>query len=501
MHIQTLDVLTWILGKNSAIFQILTLSSQRHALPEIEDSLLLRCFEEYVLEACACQNEEEQQTRGTYFEKEHIVREVSGWLQKLQKNSSVMDTGMDTAVAPPPTPTPSTAVLQRIISMCILVRDFEDIRVYVEGRWQCGVQECRRGGGATANTPPEETAQSAAVGPGQVVLQKAWVVRRNLPHYRGASEGAPPAWDTKHETWLSAEWSETLARIDIEAKLVLCAEIIQHGHDALAGCTTMCVFLGQNMPGVAPYTPDALMHWYAQDSDTDDMQMICDVWNYGWCRQKHDNMHVPAVQFAATMPALTVEIMRVVAVFCSNLVYTVRTGLLQHCVRIDLEALKVLVTIYDNIQDKTESQQKYVLDRMKNSTKKSCWGLHKACSDMQMRLRMYVYHRHMQGHTHTAALLEHLVQSTGCFSARENVPEALQQWIKATELSSAHSTMASAIILWGGSHLAEFCTTSQCDMAVPVHKIQVVDNNGRLVDASHLFDDQLFQEYFEYSHG
>jgi len=80
MHAQLRNILTWILGTDSALYRQVMLSPRNHALVEMEESLLFRSFEEYALQACAHQSDELKAQRNNHFANPVIVKETQGWI-------------------------------------------------------------------------------------------------------------------------------------------------------------------------------------------------------------------------------------------------------------------------------------------------------------------------------------------------------------------------------------------------------------------------------------
>jgi hypothetical protein len=142
----------------------------------------------------------------------------------------------------------------------------------------------------------------------------------------------------------------------MEAHLILCGEIIQHGHDVFATVAALHGFL-QQIRGSLPYTTKDLYEWYYKDDalvgHDCNMQMVCDVYNYKSVTMTTDNTQMQSLTNCEQLSLVTLEHLRVVVIFCSSLVCKVQPVLLQNVLGVDLNALKMLVITYDHIRGKT----------------------------------------------------------------------------------------------------------------------------------------------------
>jgi len=477
MHGMRFDILKWILGANSNVYKQLTLSPRDHGLPEIEESLLLRCFEDFAIEACQQQSEHNQAIQNKHFDDPLVAGELQGWLRYSQ-----LLTGNDG--------------MKRLIYICILVRDFVEICEYVENKWVVSI-EVDRAAEAGSNDGGNTAKGFAALN--ELVQRRAAVVFENIPHYREGD--CDYKWSLRHETWKTAKWHHTIERVKTEARVIFCGEMIQQEHDATATAWTMCNFLTK-VRGSLDYTARDVVKWYGQDDlvkRTYNMKMVCDVYNYKSVTATTENVRVPPVPREQLTVDMTLEKLRVVVVFCSNLVFNVDESLLQKIVPIDLTALKLLVMIYDKIRDRSVAQQQQVLMSV-SRVSHSLAILHHGCSEMERCLRMYVYLNHLKSADHTARLLAILV-TEGVFSARDDVCSLFRAWLcNHTGLASEDSAVSSAVIRWGGHNLALFCTRCNAylrEHQEVVHEIVLIDqDDGCASDASHLLDPLLFEEYF-----
>jgi len=482
MHAQLRDILTWILGTDSSLYRQVMLSPRKHALVAMEESLLLRSFEEYALQACAQQSDELRARRNVHLANPAIVKETQGWIQHIGFAEG------------------NEALFKKIICICVLVRDFEDIRKYVERKWAQSILV-----NATVLVGGEinhgiNMAQSHARRI-RTLQGQASVVEMNVPLFCKEYSSSP--WDGRYETWKNAIWHHTVRRVILEARLILCGEIIQHRYDVLATVAALHGFL-QQIRGSLSYTTKDLYEWYYKDDGICghdcNMQMVCDVYNYKSVTMTTDNTQMPPLANCEKLSLVTMEHLRVVVIFCSSLVCKVQPALLQNVLGLDLNALKMLVMIYDRIRGKTTVEQQKIIAAI-SRVKKSFVKLHRGSCEMERCLRMYVYLRHLQDPECTARLMSHLV-SQHVFSVRDDGCVSFASWLcRKRSLAGQDSCVSSAIIEWGGQDFADFCLRSNSylrGLQPMVHEIVVCEfDDAFLNDTSTLLDPLLYKEIFD----
>ena len=480
MHGPRLDILTWILGADSTLFRRLTTSPQSHALPEIELSLLLRCFEQYALEACEHQSVQSRKLRCKHFDNPIVATECDEWRQQTR-----LQTGSDS--------------LMRLICICILVRDFDDIREFVEHRWVQTVAV-----DPVADAAAVQTALTARqfAHRKEMVRQCACIIVQNIPHFTEYNWNGN--WSLRNETWKTAHWYHVVRRVNTEARVIFCGEVIQAAHDASVAATALCDFLG-GVRGSLSYTTHDVLRWWHDPEDKNNlcynMAMVCDVYNYqSWTATVH-NVTVPPIPHEQRATRVTMETLRILVVFCSNLVCKVESGLLHDILPIDLDTLKLLVVIFDKVRCRDASQQQLVVAAVNRVTKsvKVFVQMHCACSEMERCLRLYVYLNHLQSPSNTVKLLAHIVRE-GSGLAGDDMCRLFRRWLCNFDgLCSRDCMMSAAVITWGGRDLANFCILSSVylrEQQPPVHEMFLVNTDGTLGDASHLLDPLLFHEVF-----
>jgi len=482
MHAQLRDILTWILGTDSALYRQVMLSPRKHALVEMEESLLFRTFEEYALQACAHQSDELIAQRNNHFTNPVIIKETQGWIQHVGFAAG------------------NEALRKKIICICVLVRDFDDIRKFVERKWaQSIVVDATAVVGGSINYGINMA--QAHVSRIRKLQKHASVIVMNIPYFCNEMNSSP--WDGRYETWKNAIWHHTVRRVIMEARLILCGEIIQHGHDVCATVNALHDFLKQ-IRGSLPYTAKDLYEWYNKDDalvgHDCNMQMVCDVYNYKSVTMTTDNTQMPSLNNCEQLSLVTLEHLRVVVIFCSNMVCKVHPVLLQNVLGVDLNALKMLVIIYDRIRGKTAVEQQKILAAI-GRVKKSFVKLHCGSCEMEKCLRMYVYLRHLQDPEYTARLMSHLV-SERVFSVREDACVLFASWLcRKRSLAGQDSCLSSAIIEWGGQDLADFCLRSNSylrGLQPVVNEIVMTEFDDALLnDASSLLHPFLYKEFFD----
>jgi len=149
--------------------------------------------------------------------------------------------------------------------MCVLVRDFDDIRKFVERKWAESIVV-----DATAVVGGEIkygiNMQQAHVARIRTLQKQAKAIVLNIPYFYNQVNSSP--WDGRYETWENAIWHHTARRVIMEARLILCGEIIQHGHDVCATVVALHDFLIQ-ICGSLPYTAKDVYDWYYKDDALD----------------------------------------------------------------------------------------------------------------------------------------------------------------------------------------------------------------------------------------
>jgi len=480
MHGPRLDILTWILGADSTLFRQITMSSQSHALSEIEGSLLLRCFEKYALEACENQNVHGRKQPSRHFDDPVVSAECEAWRQQTH-----LQTGSD--------------CLLRLICICILVRDFDEIRDFVERRWVDTIAVdavADAAAGHTAFTCQQFAHQN------ELVRTAACIIVQNIPYFMQVDWNGK--WNIQTETWKTAHWYHIVRRVNTDARVIFCGEMIQAAYDASATAAALCEFLG-GIRGALPYTKQDVVQWWQDHGDHHhlcyNMQMVCDVYNYQSCTATANNVVVPPIPPVQRVTHVTMETLRILVFFCSNLLCKVESRLLHDILPIDLDTLKMLVMIYDKVRSRDLLQQQGVIAAVNRVTKsvKVFVQMYRACSEMERCLHMYVYLNHLRSPSNTLALLAHIAQN-GNAPAREDICRLFRRWLCNLDgLCSQDCMISAAVLTWGGRDLANFCLRSCVflrEQQPPVHEILLANMDGTLGDASDFLDPLLFQEIF-----
>lgn len=464
MYRSTFDVFRWILGARSKLFGLLTENLHQHLTPELEENRRLHCFEAFTLEAFGLQTPASKVRRDNHFSIAHIALETQHCLQ--QTNSS-----------------PEVAkVMKRIICLCILIRDFDDVREYVECKCAETIVITR------SSLPAVDTGETDA----EMVQRKATILANNIPWYAAVG----PEWDLVRDTWKSCQWASAVAKVNMEAHLMLCGEIIKHHHNVRDAITAFCqAYTCPN--GQAKYAPERVLAWYRHENDTEDMQMICDMHMFKSSHWTRDYMCVPPAEAGMSYEKeLTTEVLRVVSAYCSTIVSRIGTTVLNTIIPINLYELREIGLFYQRIRDMPVAQQRYQIETRMHRVS-SCVHLHRACAEMERCLRMYVYMNHIQSTSHTAALISHLIQNK-FFSASDDVYVIFQKWMQHDHLASENSLLSAGILQWAGSGFAEFCQMVNVHLrGLHPAEIMLLHDDGTTSDASHLLDLGLSHEMFE----
>ena len=471
MHAHVRDVLKWILGTDSLLYRQLTLSSQEHTLPEIAKSLLLRSFEENTMEACAKQSLQQKTLRNKHLQNPSIVRETEGWMRLFGD------------------PTAKESV-KRIICLCLLVRDFDDIRDAVEKVWIAKI------GVDCAVVEVDQNAENFL----EVVcmIQKnAKLIAAHIPFF--ADHEAGIIWDPKFETWKTALWHDTIARVKLEARITFCGEIVQHGNNVRAAADILHKFLLQTQ-GQLSYTAKQVFQWYYQDDNNTtqcNMKMVCDLFNYKSVVVTAQNIVMLSLSSVPQIDEATLENVHTVAFYCSNLVCKVDSALLGSILALDLNALKMVCMICEQIRSEPLCKQKQIVAAVSRANL-SFAKLHHGACEMERCLRMYVYLRYLQDTDLISGLFVHLTQA-GVFSAQDNARSVFAMWLcRKRYLAGRDSQLSAGIIEWGGSDLAAFCLRSNAylrGLQPPSAEIEMMPfEDGTTLDFAETLDPLVFRE-------
>jgi len=315
--------------------------------------------------------------------------------------------------------------------------------------------------------------------------EKAQIIVQYLPHFMVMPGKDWWKWNTRVETYKSAIWNRTVKQVNAEASLVFCGEIIKHKHNIKLAAAVFCE-QSRDIFEDPQYTIDNVIEWYHGKSKTRDMRMICDIYNFKSSTQTNDYTYVASLEYGKS-PKLKVQIIRVVASYCSVMVDRVDPGLLHKLLSIDLNELKVTGLLYERMHDQTPELQEVYIERTKHLIP-NCMRLHKACAEMEKVLRTYVFLNHIQGPNHTRTLVVHLMQ-TGIFSENDDVWSVFQDWVTQKALGIRSNEISAAILNWAGTLFVRFSHNSQVDGVI------VPDDDD--VDASYLLDPFCFADIFD----
>jgi len=482
MHAQLRSILAWVLGTDSALYRQVMFSPRNHDLVEMEGSMLLRSFEEYALQACSQQSEGLKAQCTKHLAKPVIAREVQGWIDHVGVT-------MDDDVS-----------YKQTICICVLVRDFDDIRRFVEQKWTQRIVVDNTAATVVGIQDGINLMQGLAQRV-STLQQQAKVIALNIPYLCNQAHSEP--WDGRKETWKNAVWHETVRRVAMEARLVLCGEIIQHKHHASGAVRALHSFLTQ-IRGNLPYTANAVYDWYFQDDTaiyTDcNMQMVCDIYNYKSVTATTANTEMPPLLNCESLSVVTLENLRVVVDFCSNLVCKVEPAVLERVFEMDTCQVKYLAIIYNTLLKTSAVEQQNILASI-NRRKMHFVKLHRGSCEMEKCLRMYVYLCHLQDPEYVARLLSHLTL-THVFCVQDDARILFASWIcRKRSLAERDSILSSAIIKFGGQDLADFCLRSNSylrELQPVVHEIVVTEFDDDVAEhTSYLLDPDLFKEVFD----
>jgi len=223
-------------------------------------------------------------------------------------------------------------MLNKFVCLCILLRDFADIRTYVESKlkWEPVAKQRKAldvltvgagGGGAGGGGGGGAGSSVVAVGSvvdGERVQAKATTMVCYLPHFMTIKGDDWWKWDKRLETYKSAMWNRTVQQINAEASLVFCGEIIKHKHDMQKAATVFCQ-VSTDFEDAVQYTPERVLAWYRGEPQTRDMRMICDMYNFKSSTKTSYYTHVAGLAYGKR-PKVRVQIIRVVASYCSVMV-------------------------------------------------------------------------------------------------------------------------------------------------------------------------------------
>ena len=473
MHKIMQDALRWIVGTHSKTFQVLTQNLRKCSHPRTEENLLLRYFHEYVLEACKAQA---AGVHLAHLNLPHILSERQGWCREIKKVAN-------------------EKMLNKFVCLCILLRDFADIRTYVESKlkWEPVAKQRKAldvltvgagGDGAGAATGSSVVTVGSVVD-GERVQAKATTMVHYLPHFMTVKGDDWWKWDKRLETYKSAIWNRTVQQINAEASLVFCGEIIKYKHDMQKAATVFCQ-VSTDFEDDVQYTPERVMAWYRGEPQTRDMRMICDMYNFKSSTKTSDYTHVAGLAYGKR-PKVRVQIIRVVASYCSVMVQRVNHAVLRELLRINLDELKLTGLLYERIHDKTPELQEEYIHKTKHLIP-NCMRLHQACAEMEKMLRTYLFLHHSQGPDHTRTLVAHLMQ-TGIFSENDDVWTVFQNWVTQKALGIRSSQISAAILNWAGASFVRFARSAQVDAII------VPDDAD--ADADYLLDPMCFADIFE----
>ena len=460
MHKIIQDALRWIVGVHTKTFQVLTQNLRNSSHPRTEETLLLRYFHEYVLEACKAAA---PGVHLTHLNLPHIIVERQGWCKEIKKVAN-------------------EKILNKFVCLCILVRDFSDIRTYVESKleWepvakQIRVSEAVLAGGGGGRV--------GSVAEAEKVEAKAGIIVCYIPNFMVIRGDNWWKWDKRVETHKSAIWNRTVQQINAEAHLVFCGDIIRHKHDMQEAAAVFCR-LSTDFEDCVQYTTEQVIAWYRDERQTREMQMICDMYNFKSSTETSDYTHVAGLSYG-DRAKLRVQIIRVVASYCSVMVQCVNPEFLTKLLHIDLDELKMTGMLYERIHDKTSELQEAYIHEARHCIP-NCMRLHKACAEMEKMLRTYLFLHHTQGPDHTRTLVAHLMQ-TGIFSESDDVWCVFQSWVTQKALGIRSSQISAAILNWAGASFVRFAYSAQIDGII------VPDD----ADADDLLDPMCFADILE----
>jgi len=452
--------------------------------PQTEESVLLRCFRDYTVEAMTTQPDTVRQKIQAHLHNDAVKMERLGWSREIIFKQDDDDE------------------ISQFVCSCILNRDFREISEYVEMKMNFtqgggGVS----GGGASGGGVSGGGASGGGASGGgsrrlnagetdqRNVQMQADTIVTNLPEYMAIQKKAWWKWDKKTESFKSALWTRFIEQLNAEAHLVFCGEIIKHRYDASYTASVFCELHDDSL-GDKAYSVDEVLTWYGSMHHKPwDIQMICDIHNFKSSSEVNDYCYVMPFKYDPK-EELTIEKMRVVVTYCAILVQNVDSARLPSIMKFDLAELCSIGAIYNNIYNESAHVQQLEIFRTQAETQ-NCLYIYNSCTELEKQARMYVFLNHFQSHHHTRALMSHLVKQ-GIFSMSENIWKTFQTWVIQGALGKQGCLLSAAIIEWGGESFALFCSTSQ------MHNMYVHnESTDMLEDASHLLDPAIFEEIFE----
>jgi len=497
MHKIIQDALRYIVGSRSITFQVLTHNIRAGSHPRTEERLLLGYFSAYVKEACA---RDAGGIHAAHLNLPRILVERQGWCREIKKVADA-------------------SLLNKFVGLCILLRDFDDIRTFVESKLQyeavapqrtvldmstaCGGGVAVGGGdvvvgGGSVAVGGGEGAAGVAGGKGGVeggttmdaddeveVLQgKAVVMVQSLPSFMAIKVVDWWKWDRHQETFKSSIWDRTVQQVNAEASLVFCGEIIQHKHDIGKTAIVFCE-ASTDCKNAVQYTPEQVMAWYYGKSSTDNMQMVCDMHNFKSSNTTSDYEYVCGLSYYSR-PNVPVHIIRMVASYCSVMVERVDHVILRQLLRIDVDEVHNMRLMYEQIHDLTPKLQQEFIAKNQYLIP-NCMRLNQVCAEMENMLRAFTSLHHRQDTENMRTTISHLIQK-GIFSQHDDVWNVFRKWVVQDGLCIIRSSeISAAMIGWGGISFVRFACNAQADGVIASDD----------VDADDLHDHALISSFFE----
>ena len=479
----TIAIPRWILGKRCRIFQKLV--GRPSTVPVssgMVQCVLLRSFERLVLKACSKQNPEEKSQRLRHFEKDNIRRELRNWiLQHPNCNSE------------------EAKMINITVCVCILVRDFEKIRVEI--RKQLGIED---GGGS------EEPIQGVPVDTEIDCLKRKVAVLVEKFNVTLDSK-----WDCKTETWLNAFWTTRCLDMETEAKIVMCRHILQH-QDSEKGILDFCkIVIAGNKDSKADknYSAEHIRKWYVNERDNvsgeheRDMHIICDIWKMNAVPpgEPGEALRTSDMEdWTVVLKDVDISIMRVVACYLTQLLSSLDHSVMHEYIPVDRSWLALIQQIYEKICTGRASHQMHALELFNQNTRMQnrCLYFFRICHEIEVALHVFVCEEQKRGPDKTRQLMRDLLHA-GAFCSKQDPHFSMQKWATmafSAEEISENMSISIAIIQKNPASALECCL--KCSgflrsIRIVEHKIMLLDDDNQECDAGHLLDKNLFREEFD----
>ena len=465
-----------------------------------------------------------------------VQREVARWIREIALKNFRTD------------------YVEKVATMCVILRDFEHIQSSVLAAWTRLYQNNTvPATGSTAVSRVDDTSITTSKKESRrkhVHLQhKVQLLLATFAHkYVGggsatAADAVPPCAPSNTKKRAAPEpagsaasanihtdgprdiiWMQELERTESEAKLAVCAEIIKNQNDTQKTFKAIAVYcaLAERQSGTAgddthvqpqttpPPTAKDIQDWYERrwqraGGNTHNVQLTCALHAYRSSPLQHDYLKIQACTSshhhtgvaespgAPDAPTTMCEL-EIVVFYCSTLIHRVDSTVLRHLLPIDINKFKSVEGTYDKLRAANTRVQESVLATVQDISFQ-CQQLYQSCMEIEMCLRMFIYAR-MQEEEGIMLQLRHFLQNNAC-SVQDNLERALQEWITASQLSLGNCNMTVSLLRWGGNAFVIFCMQTDVALSSRPNPYIMVPHDTTSRSQYEYFTDMCYCEHVE----